>query len=176
MRSQTALREATWSEGEHFLHLEPEVKKVFLENGRRKCLDLKESHVSGGTLDDKEEHLIIVRWQHCEELREEDPSLICATGTEKTNFFDNVKIQLEIGNNYIDYKEVETDKAIKTRGVETLLVNAHLNAYKNTKGSVTLSPNVGIFMDNWMSVYEEFDKDEYEYLTVDEWKQEPAEP
>ena len=31
-------------------------------------------------------------------------------------------------------------------------------------------------MDNWLSVYEEFDKDEYEYLSVDEFSQEPANP
>jgi len=47
---------------DHFLHLEPIVKKDYLENGRRKCLNLKESYVSGGTLEEKEEHLIIVRW------------------------------------------------------------------------------------------------------------------
>ena len=39
---------------------------------------------------------------------------------------------------------------------------------------VTLSPNRAIFMDNWLSVYEELDKDEYEFLSVDQWYQEPA--
>lgn len=29
-------------------------------------------------------------------------------------------------------------------------------------------------MDNWMSVYEELDKKDFEYLTIDEWSQEPA--
>lgn len=94
----------------------------------------------------------------------------CAFGTDQDKFFDNIKITLEIGNNYVDYKEVDTEKAMKTRGSETLFVNSHLDAYKNTKGSVTLSPNVAIFMDNWMSVYEEFDKKEFEYLSIDEFK------
>lgn len=31
-------------------------------------------------------------------------------------------------------------------------------------------------MDNWLSVYEEFDKEEFEYLSVDEFSQEPANP
>jgi len=64
---------------------------------------------------------------------------------------------------------------MKRRGAETLIVNSHLSAYKNTKGLVELSPNTGIFMDNWLSVYEELDKEEYEYISVDDWKQEPAE-
>ena len=95
----------------------------------------------------------------------------CATGTEQNDFFDNVKISLEFGNTYIDYKEVATDDALKTRGTETLLVNSHLRDYKNTKGFVTLSPNIAIFMDTWMSVYEEFDKEEIEFLSVDDWGQ-----
>ena len=94
---------------------------------------------------------------------------MCASGTEQNDFFDNVKITVEIGDTYIDFEEIETEKAIKKRVTETLKVNSHLRDYKNTKGRITLSPNVGIFMDNWLSVYEELDKDEYEFLTADEY-------
>ena len=104
------------------------------------------------------------------------PDLVCASGAEQSEFFDNVKITIEIGNTFINYEEKETDNAIQTRGTPTLIVNSHLRDYKNTKGVITLSPNVGIFMDNWLSVYEEFDKEEFEYLSVDEFSQEPANP
>ena len=55
-------------------------------------------------------------------------------------------------------------------------MNSHLRDYRNTKGRVTLSPNTAIFMDSWMSVYEELDKEEFEYITVDDYRQEPARP
>ena len=102
--------------------------------------------------------------------------MVCASSEEQSEFFDNVKITIEIVNTFIDYEEKETDNAIQTRGTPTLIVNSHLRDYKNTKGVITLSPNVGIFMDNWLSVYEEFDKEEFEYLSVDEFSQEPANP
>ena len=159
----------------HFKHISQIEKDQFFSNGRRKCLNMKEKSVSGGTVEDTVEHLIIIRWQHCDEYAEEE-GLVCATGTDQSKFFDNIKITIEIGNTYIDYEEVETEKAIATRGTETLVVNSHLRDYKNTKGVITLSPNVGIFMDTWWSVYEEFDKEEYEYLSVDEFRQEPANP
>ena len=55
-------------------------------------------------------------------------------------------------------------------------MNSHLRDYKNTKGRVTLSPNTAIFVDSWMSVYEELDKEELEFISVDEYRQEPARP
>ena len=53
-------------------------------------------------------------------------------------------------------------------------MNSHLRDYKNTKGRVTLSPNLALFADSWMSVYEELDIEEFEYISVDEFSQEPA--
>ena len=47
---------------EHFKHLDEEVKKEYLESGRRRCLNMKEKRVSGGTVDNTKEHLIILRW------------------------------------------------------------------------------------------------------------------
>ena len=53
---------ADCKEDTHFKHIsEAELERFFL-NGRRKCLDLKEKHVSGGTVEDTTEHLIIIRW------------------------------------------------------------------------------------------------------------------
>ena len=46
-------------------------------------------------------------------------------------------------------------------------MNSHLRDYKNTKGRVTLAPNIAKLMDNWMSVYEELDIEEIEYISVD---------
>ena len=50
------------SSEEHFKHLSPVLKKEYLENGKRRCLNMKEKHVSGGTIDKAKEHLIILRW------------------------------------------------------------------------------------------------------------------
>ena len=97
---------------EHFAHLDPVVKEEYLENGKRRCLNMKEKEVSGGTVDKEKEHLIILRWQHCEELREEVPGLTCATPQEQKDFFDNVKVKLEIGNTYIDYSEKDTENTL----------------------------------------------------------------
>ena len=83
---------------------------------------------------------------------------------------------LEIGNNFIEYKETETEDAVQKRQTETLFVNSHLRDYKNTKGRVTLSTNRALFMDKWMSVYEELDIEELEYISVDDFNQEPAHP
>ena len=38
--------------------------------------------------------------------------MVCASGTEQSEFFDNVKITIEIGNSFINYEEKETDNAI----------------------------------------------------------------
>ena len=47
---------------EHFKHISEIEKELFFSGGRRKCLDFKEAHVSGGTIPEETEHLIIIRW------------------------------------------------------------------------------------------------------------------
>ena len=49
-------------EDTHFKHISEIELEYFFSNGRRKCLDMKEKHVSGGTVEDTTEHLIIIRW------------------------------------------------------------------------------------------------------------------
>ena len=65
---------------EHFAHESPELSKILLAGGRRRCLNLEEAHVSGGVLDKSKEHLIIIQWEMCEEYKEEVPGLVCASG------------------------------------------------------------------------------------------------
>ena len=50
------------SNEEHFAHIPEAEKEQFFGNGRRKCLNLKEKNVSGGTIEDTTEHLVIIRW------------------------------------------------------------------------------------------------------------------
>ena len=74
-----------------------------------KCVDLTKAYISGGTEDDKIEHIVVMTWQHCERFK---PAIECADEDEKKAFFDDIKVTLEIAENYVQFNEPETEAAI----------------------------------------------------------------
>ena len=100
--------------------VETQLKQRVIDGGISKCFDLNKAKVSGGTLDQNNEHIIVIAWEHCEKFK---PSNECATTKEKSDFFANIKVSLAIVENYIEFHEPDTIKTIKSKIQDTLLVD-----------------------------------------------------
>ena len=103
-------------------------------------------------------------WQHCERFK---PKSECADDDEKKAFFDDIKVTLEIAENYVQFNEPETEAAIQTRIVETLRVDTARDDIRNVKGLVLLTPNEVDFMDTWYSWYPDADTVTKYFMTVE---------
>ena len=81
---------------------------------------------------------MVIQWQHCERFR---PKEDCAPKDKKDAFFDDLKVTLGVGENFIKFDEPDTEKAISTRIQDTLRVDSASAEITNVKGVVNLSPN-----------------------------------
>ena len=100
-------------------------------NELRKCLDTTNSYVSGGTTSGQTEHMVIIGWQTCDKY---NASYDCAGNFELLSFLNNVKITLEVAENYIDFSEEETDDAIKRKSSKVFTVDSASINRNNIKG------------------------------------------
>jgi len=144
------------------------VERSRLRNeGIRRCVDLSNAVISGGTRDGDTEHIIIVQWQHCNKFR---PSRFCASKSEFERELADVKLELEVFNKYAKFANVETE-VLGTARVPTLILDTAQDQFKNVKGWVSLQENQATFMDNWASFYPDFDTVEEDYLSVLDFQQ-----
>ena len=82
-------------------------------------MDFKEnrSYLSGGT-NTKEEltsRRLEITFEHCGTYEPTSEISDCATNTEFKTFFEKAKFTVYISDNYVDFQEKETDKAVKTK-------------------------------------------------------------
>ena len=93
-------------DGDHHLkNLDEDLKHSIVDTKVFKCLDLTHAKLSGGTLHKSEENIVGIEWQHCEKFK---PASECATAEEKKEFFHDIKVKLEMVENYIDFDQPET--------------------------------------------------------------------
>lgn len=132
------------SDSKYLSSLDPVEKTRLLSLGMRKCVDLSNAVISGGTRDGDTEHIIIVQWQNCDKFK---PSWQCASKTEFETELEDVKLELEVFNKYAMFGAVETD-VLGTARVPTLILDTAQDQFKNVKGWVSLEENQASFMDN----------------------------
>ena len=70
---------------------------------------MTKADISGGTQSNHIEHIVVMAWQHCERFK---PANECATQAEKNVFFGDLKVTLEIAQNYVEFNAPETEDAI----------------------------------------------------------------
>lgn len=80
--------------------------------------------------------MVGIEWQHCEKFK---PANECATALEKEEFFKNIRVRLEMVENYINFAERDTEDAIQSKKVDLLKVNSASEDDKHVKGVVELS-------------------------------------
>ena len=95
-------------------NLDEDVKSTIIDTKVFKCLNLNDAELSGGTVNQNVEHIVVIEWQHCEKFK---PASECATAEEKAEFFHDIKVKLEIVENYIDFDQPDTMDAIHSKRV-----------------------------------------------------------
>ena len=89
------------------------------------CIDLNGEMVSGGTNPKRNltESKVVVKYQYCGEYETENP-VKCSTPDELAKFMENAVLSIKTSDNYIDFSEPDTEKALKARLVEIGRVRA----------------------------------------------------
>ena len=121
---------------DHFKGMPELEKKKFLESKNKKCIDLSNADLSGGTESGLTEHIVIIQFQHCRKYRAEKE---CATTDEFNSLFQDTKITLEMWHNYATFGNAE--KQIGLTKTPTLQVDTAQNGMQNVKGEIKLSLN-----------------------------------
>ena len=83
------------SDDKYLKSLDHEERDRLLSQGIRKCVDLSNANVSGGTRDGDTEHIVVIQWQHCRKFK---PSYQCASKSEFQREMKDVKLELEVFN------------------------------------------------------------------------------
>lgn len=121
------------SDSKYLSSLDPVEKSRLLSMGIRKCVDLSNADISGGTRDGDKEHIIIIQWQHCTKFR---PSWQCASKRDFERELSDVKLELEVFNRYARFGAVETE-VLGTARVPTLILDTAQDQFKKVMGWVT---------------------------------------
>ena len=96
------------------------------------------------------ERSVVIKLQHCDFYTHKD--IQCAPKEEADKFLSKLTFDWKVTDNFIDFDEPNTERAVKAEVVE--IGRFHAKNFPNVKALVTVSlkPVIGKFYDNWMSI------------------------
>ena len=80
-------------EDHHLTGLSEEKKAEVTRYGDRKCVNLAEADLGGGTEEGATENIVVIQWQHCSRFAA-NATTDCATKQEFETFFNDVTVSL----------------------------------------------------------------------------------